>query len=282
MNKKILFTDLDGTLLVDGTKDISANTHDKIVQMILDGHDFVLASGRPIRSILDVLDSLKIKEKVLESDVQNKGGIYATAYNGALIYDCIGEKPIEEYRVPMDIAQKLFDMAIAESIHIHTYISDTIITMADDKEIAFYTKNVKLKYVVETNLIDTYEKSPFKLIAINLDDRAKLEAFRKKIEESEIGNFVTCAFSNQYYLEFYSNKAGKGKSLENLCKHLNIPIENSIAAGDEENDISMIEAAGTGAVMANGNPILKNIANYITKNDNNHDGIVEIIDNCVY
>ncbi len=54
-------------------------------------------------------------------------------------------------------------------------------------------------------------------------------------------------------------------------------MKNSIAAGDEENDISMIEAAAIGVCMANGNPAVKKLADYVTQNDNNHDGIAEVI-----
>ena len=54
--------------------------------------------------------------------------------------------------------------------------------------------------------------------------------------------------------------------------------QNAVAAGDEENDISMIEAAGVGVAMANATPRLKECADYITEQDNDHDGIAEVID----
>ena len=66
--------------------------------------------------------------------------------------------------------------------------------------------------------------------------------------------------------------------MKHLCEYLNIPIENSVAAGDEENDTTMLEVAGVGAAMANGIDITKNAADYITEHDNNHDGISEIIE----
>ena len=40
----------------------------------------------------------------------------------------------------------------------------------------------------------------------------------------------------------------------------------------------MLEAAAVGVCMANGRPIVKECADVITEHDNNHDGIVEIID----
>lgn len=122
------------------------------------------------------------------------------------------------------------------------------------------------------------EHPPFKLLAIDIDNRERLEALRKEVEASEIAKDIICAFSNAYYLEFYHRKGGKGNALRNLCRAVHVPIQNSVAAGDEENDISMLKAASVGVCMANGRPIVKECADYITTNDNNHDGIVEIID----
>ena len=48
--------------------------------------------------------------------------------------------------------------------------------------------------------------------------------------------------------------------------------------GDEENDITMIEAAAVGVCMANGRPAVKECADVITAQDNDHDGIAEVID----
>lgn len=47
--------------------------------------------------------------------------------------------------------------------------------------------------------------------------------------------------------------------------------------GDAENDISMIRAAHIGCAMRNAEEEVKQAADYITENDNNHDGVAEII-----
>ncbi len=267
MNTKILFTDLDATLL-DDSKTISQHTHDKLEEMLAKGHKLVLASGRPINSILKVLDQLDLRGE----------GIYATAYNGAMLYDCTKNKPIIEHQVPIDMAQELFNKAKEKALHIQTYTDEKIISCADDAEIAFYTKHVVMEYAVETNLNKELLHGPYKLLTISIDDRAKLETFREDVMNSALGKHLDSTFSNAYYLEFYCKESGKGNALKALCKHLAIPLENSVAAGDEENDLCMITAAGTGVAMCNGNPILKTQADYVTKCDNNHDGIAEIID----
>lgn len=62
-----------------------------------------------------------------------------------------------------------------------------------------------------------------------------------------------------------------------MCQYLGILIENSVAAGDAENDIEMLKAVQIGAVMCNAFPGVREYGNYVTVNDNNHDGVGEII-----
>jgi len=63
-----------------------------------------------------------------------------------------------------------------------------------------------------------------------------------------------------------------------VCNHLQIPISESVAAGDAENDISMLEAAGAAVAMANASPAVKACADFITQKDNDHDGLAEAIE----
>jgi len=48
------------------------------------------------------------------------------------------------------------------------------------------------------------------------------------------------------YLELIPAAASKGVALRHLCEHLDVPLGRTIAVGDQENDLEMIEAAGLG------------------------------------
>lgn len=274
LDTKILFTDLDDTLL-NSEKTISERTRNKIMEMLSKGHHFVLASGRSVNSILDVLEELDIQR------ADTEGKVYMVAYNGAVIYDCTNHSVIEQYDVPIPTAQAIFDLAVKKGIHIQTYTDTHIISCAEDKELAFYKRAIKSPYKVGTDLKKELVHAPFKLLAIDIDDRSRLEELRREVEASDFGEDITCAYSNAHYLEFYNKRAGKGNALKNLCGAVHVHIKNSVAAGDEENDITMIEAAAVGVCMANGRPVVKECADYITECDNDHDGIVEVIDKFV-
>jgi len=53
------------------------------------------------------------------------------------------------------------------------------------------------------------------------------------------------------------------------------------AAGDAENDLSMIQAAGCGIAMANGEDTVKAAADIVTEKDNDHDGLADILMNII-
>lgn len=266
-NRKILFTDLDETLL-DSSKNISKKTYIKITEMTQAGHILVLASGRSLASVLQVKEHLGLRQE----------GIYITAYNGAIVYDCTQEKKIDEHRVSLDTAQIIYDLGQQEGIHCHTYSDTHILTPKEDSELAYYRISIHQPYYLTDRLSDYISQGPHKLLAIHLHDQRKLTAFRDKIVNLPCSKELTSAFSNNYLLELFSKDAGKGNSLVSLCRILGIPLANSYAIGDAGNDISMIQAAGTGLAMQNGADSVKEIADYITVHDNNHDAMAEVID----
>ena len=63
-----------------------------------------------------------------------------------------------------------------------------------------------------------------------------------------------------------------------LGEILGIKPKEIIAIGDNGNDVPMIKAAGLGVSVANGREFVKEIADYVTEADNNHDPVAEVIE----
>ena len=77
-------------------------------------------------------------------------------------------------------------------------------------------------------------------------------------------------------IEVTAAGVNKGESLLALADHLGIPREATLAVGDSENDRAMLEKAGVAAVMANGMEQIRKLADIVSENDNDHDGVAEI------
>ena len=265
VNTKILFTDLDGTLLNDA-KEITPGNRAAIEESLACGHKVVISTGRPLVSALIQAERIGLI----------KEGCYAITYNGAQIYDLYGRKTIYGKPVPAAVAVPLFEAASRMGLHIQTYSSTHILSEHDSHELRTYAKINGIPYQTGSHIGDMMQEDPYKLIAISFDDREKLLRYQREIL-SAYTDTLDSFFSNNAFLEIVSSGISKGFAVKWLCSYLGIPIEHSVAAGDAQNDIAMLEAAHVGAVMCNAFPGIAEHGNYITEHDNNHDGIAEII-----
>lgn len=267
---KLLFTDLDGTLL-NNQSQVSPETKAFLDEFLADGNRLVLASGRPLTSILEVKELAGI----------NQPGIFVSSSNGTLVYDCDSKHIIMKKSLPLSYVSYLQEQAKSFSLHIHTYReengkSDAIITPADNEEIHYYRRRVHLPLIISEDLCAPLMEGPCKLLAISLHNPEKLEAFRQNIADWA-ENKIQTLYSNSQYLELFDRNAGKGSSLLYLCDYLGIPVSDTYAAGDADNDISMLEAAGCGIAMKNATDNVKAHADIVTDFDNDQNGLADMM-----
>ena len=69
-----------------------------------------------------------------------------------------------------------------------------------------------------------------------------------------------------------------GVTQEQLADRLGVPHACTLAVGDSENDRAMLEKAGIAAVMANGMPHIQALADLVSTNDCDHDGVAELFE----
>lgn len=78
------------------------------------------------------------------------------------------------------------------------------------------------------------------------------------------------------YYDIVDTNSSKGNAVKYFCDIFNISKENRIAIGDDHNDISMFNECGTKVAMGNALPVLKELADYVT-DDNNNDGVANFL-----
>lgn len=266
---KLLFTDLDDTLL-NNQSQVSPETKAFLDEFLAAGNRLVLSSGRPLMSVMEV--------KKLAGLTQP--GIFLSCSNGTRVYDCDNQRTIRKFGLPFSYVPYLQEQAEALSLHIQTYrdsdADDAIVSPADDKEIRYYRQKIHLPLVISKNLREALTEEPCKMLAISLHNFDKLETFRKNIAEWAEGK-VRTIYSSDKYLEIFDWNAGKGSSLLFLCDYLGIPVTDTYAAGDADNDISMLDAAGCGIAMKNATDKVKAHADVVTDLDNDQNGLADMM-----
>ncbi len=266
--RKILFSDLDATLLND-RKEIEEHTRASIDEMLAQGHVFASCTGRPLASALGVAGKYGLLAK----------GCYVVSYNGGAIYDPSQDQIISYASIPLQAVWRMFQEAEKAGLYIHTYDrkdQDAVLTRQYTPELESYIGHTKLQPKTGENVLAELTEGPAKMIVISLDSHERLQQFQKE-NEGWAGEYLNSFFSCEQYLEYCPAGISKGAAVQTLCRYLDIPAEASVAAGDERNDISMLEAAGVGAAPRNAYPAVRELADYLCEKDNNEGAVGEII-----
>lgn len=260
-----LFFDLDGSLLTD-EKEISPITKALLFQSVEKGHLFVISTGRPLQSALLLVKKLGIEEIT----------DYIAAFNGGVVYNYKTSAIEDRTRLDSDILKTVRELARNLGIHFHTYSDYEVLSERDTEEFKYYTNYVNLPGKIVDD-ITVASPNPYKILLMNFEDKKSLFTIRQQIEDI-FKDRVTVMFSNDKFLEIIPKESGKGSSLTKICELSGIKVQNSYAFADEENDISLFEAAGKSVCLINGNPKLKAVASYITFRDNNQDGLADFLE----
>ena len=267
MKKRLLFLDLDGTLLNDA-KEITPGNREALERTLRLGHGVIISTGRPLKSALEQSVRLGL----------DKPGCYAIAYNGAIVYDWGKKERLFTRALDQETVAKVFAHAKELQEHVQTYDSLHVLVepRGDNDTVRRYCKMVSMTHRVIDDIRTGLTEDPVKCLVINYEKKDGLLKMQTWIRENV--PMADCFFSCDQLLEVVPQGVNKGEAVRMLCELVGVDIENAVAVGDAANDLAMLKAAGIGVAMANGTDEVKAVANYVTNRDNNHDGVAEVAD----
>lgn len=263
--KYCIFTDIDGTIFDHDLQRIPESTINALKIAKENGHKIFLSSGRCYPDVEEHFKALPIDGMVL-------------GCGGQIIID---NQLVFSQSMPRDI---LLDI-------IHYLIKhDCGFTLEGEEKIYLYGHAVEmyrywLSYLFEENEVtneqldklletrNTYHYS--KIQDEDYDHVLKMSFFSKdkQVIQDYINHMPDCLFAyfdsmspGIHSGEFYMKDVNKATGMDVVLKHLNLPIENTIALGDSLNDKDMIQHASIGIAMGNGQQALKDVADFVTKN----------------
>ena len=267
MKKRLLFLDLDGTLLNDA-KEITQGNRDALEQALRRGHGVIITTGRPLKSAIQQAHKLGL----------DRPGCLLIAYNGAQIYDWEKQQIVFSRSLPLAAVERIFERVNAAGEHIQTYDAWDVLVepRCDNASVRRYCQLIGMAFKVIGDVRKDLTEAPVKCLVINYEEQSGIKKIQAWIREN-MAREVDCFFSCDQYLEIVPRGMSKGEAVKMLCAKMGVDIADAVAVGDAANDLSMIEAAGIGVAMANGTEEVKAVADYITARDNNHDGIAEVV-----
>jgi Cof subfamily protein (haloacid dehalogenase superfamily) len=261
---QLLVLDLDGTLL-NSKKQISPRTKSALLQLQQQGYSIVLASGRPIPGVRPIAEELQLS---------TYGG-FILSYNGASITNCKTGEVIFHQCLPMEAIPEIYALSKQHNVHLLSYEGDAVLTETGDDPYVEIESRINGIPVLEVPSFVDRIKTPV-IKCIMLGDGDYLATVEPKVKEA-LGQRYSVTRSEPFFLEIMPQNVDKAYALSQLAAHLGLTREQIVACGDGFNDRSMVEYAGLGVAMANAQPSVKEVADYITLS-NDEDGVAQVVE----
>ena len=270
---KLIACDLDETLLTSD-KQITKRTIDAIQCAKLEyGVKFVPATGRGYTCLDDVLNTL---------DVKNKENEYIISHNGGVICENKDYRKIQFHTLSFEKAKELFEFGLTKDICIQVFTDQDVYAFRLNEEEKRWLLMFKPDSIIcNENSIDFLKDEPIVKILFQKVDMPYLFELAKEMEPMTRKE-VAVSFSSNRYLELNAIGIDKGLGLLELSRELGIKQEETMAIGDNLNDLEMLQAAGIAVAVANASDVIKEHSDFVTKADHNHDAVAEAIEKFVF
>ncbi|TYR80232.1 HAD family phosphatase [Priestia megaterium] len=280
---KCVAIDMDGTL-VNSEQIVSKENANAIKEAQKAGVEIVIATGRSYEEARYVLEEAGIRT-------------YVICANGAEIRDESGEKQTS-IGMSMDTVHQVQAVFDEQGLYFEVYTNKGTYSNDYDKALAvvmdiYMSASLKNKYEEllkgakkrfeegKVKLIDRYESlfndsstAIYKLLAFSFDEEKLIKA-RKQLNQIEA---IAVSSSGKENIEVNSEDAQKGLALSEFVKKRGISLEETMAIGDNYNDISMFQRVGRAVAMGNAPDEIKSYVDFVTTTNDEH-GVAHAIMN---
>ena len=256
---KLVVSDIDGTLVPEGADKVNPELFACIRELKKKGIIFVAASGRQYVSMKYVFEPVT-------------DDIIYIAGNGSNVM-CRGMTMSGDY-IDCELAKELVswlkelgdECIVAVSTPEEVYVEHADDTFCSLMYNGYHEKVVFVddltKYCQKTNKISLYREAGSAVLV----DRV----------QEKFGDRLNVMVSGKPWIDFISQTADKGNALATIQNLMHISPEETMAFGDNCNDMGMLRRAGESYAVANANPRLKEVAKHITLS-NVEDGVIRTI-----
>lgn len=244
---KLIASDLDGTLLPEGTMDINPEIFEVIRKLKEKGIVFAAVSGREYDSIARVFAPVK-------------NDIYFIAGNGGII-SYQGEI-IEKMAIPQELLGEVVEYVRSQrgASFMTAGSAQAYVERADQA----FVKKLREGYKLHVNEVDDVLRA--------LETMTKVAMYNEKVDAAIgaeqarkiFGDRIQIMASGDYWVDFVDIHSGKGNAIQKLCARLGITKKDEVVAfGDNCNDVSMLTQAGKSYAVNTAREEAKQAARYV-------------------
>jgi Cof subfamily protein (haloacid dehalogenase superfamily) len=211
------------------------------------GIPFVVATGRMFRSARPYVLSAGITEPLV-------------CYQGALVADPVSGEFLRHVPMPLPEAREAIEATSREGYTVLCYVGDELYVARETPESEAYAGFQNLPVHVVGDLLAWLAEPPTKLV--NVGDPVELDALEARMKE-QFGPRLYISKSLPHFLEFAAPEVTKASGMEYAARLRGFSAAGTVAFGDGENDVELLEWAGYAVAVANAHARLLAIADYV-------------------
>lgn len=255
---KLIASDIDGTLLPEGHDKLNPQLFDVILRLKEKGILFAAASGRQYSSMRRLFEPVANEMIFI---CENGSNVICRGYE--MSSTVLNRKDAEELvRYMRSLKGCCLTASTKESMYVEDQDEDFLRLLRDG-----YHNDIRVVPDVLSEPIDIIKTSIYKKDGVK--DIAEEVIRRWK------GKFNTVV-AGEPWIDFMDYQADKGNALKKIQETLHIQKEETMAFGDNDNDIGMIRAAGESYAVANAREGVKKAARHLA-DENIHDGVLKVL-----
>lgn len=261
MEKKLVFLDIDGTLLPPGEMAVPKSAVDAMRRARANGHKLFLCTGRNLRMTQPLFDY------GFDGFVCSAGGYVGC--DGKILVDIPMEpeqvagirKVMQESGVECTLEARDNTYGGVQMIERFAHNFQTAGTLNSEAE----RWKKMMEFGMTIRPIEEYAGAPvYKIVYIAEKPEDLLEVRRQYEDqfvfcEAKLGKFGGEMVNG----ELINRKFNKGTGIKAICDYLNMPLSDTIGFGDSDNDLQMTDVVGISYCMANGSESLKKLCDRV-------------------
>ncbi len=195
----------------------------------------LLVTGRMFRSVRPYAAAVGIVDPLV-------------CYQGAVVAEPVSGVWLRHEPIPLELAREAIAAVQAEGYPLNCYVGDELYVAEHTAASEAYASFQHLEVHAVGDLLEWLDEPPTKLVAVG--DPVELDGVKERIV-AHFGDRMYISKSLPHFLEFASPEVTKASGLQFVADHLGFTAAETVAFGDGENDIEMLDWAGYAVAVAN-------------------------------
>ena len=225
------------------------------------GIHFIIVTGRMFQSVRRYARQAGIDDPVV-------------CYQGAVVAEPVSGRWLRHEPIPLELARETIAALNEEGFGPNCYVDDELYVAEITPQAEQYAGFQDLVLHPVGDLLTWLEEPPTKLVVI--DDPQVLQELKERMIARFDGRLYIST-SLPYFLEFASPEVTKASGLAFVAEHLGFSREETVAFGDGENDLELVDWAGFGVAVANAHDLVKERADFVCPSVN-EEGVAQVLE----